>query len=448
MGIAARPFLPQNAVYDFAIAIRREPPMFRDHQRGFDLRAQQVAPDLRRPIWLGTLLQFGVRAVLIVFIVATLLWDPPARYQSTCVIVMVVYLVVIGCWGVWALRSGPRTTLSTKTMVPLLVLTADVAVVSVLSILTGATSPQAWTSDVMRNGFFLIPLIAAAQLDPVISVAVAIPTLSVFALTCWITTSSNAEPWSSILLSLLALAGLAGGSVALSFVQRSRVEIIADLARQRRELLEELLAVERRERQTISERLHDGALQYVLVARQDIEDVRDGSADATDRVESALIECSGLLRDVVRELHPDVLVRMGLKSAITALTERLGSRARLTVDLDAASWPDGLRTEADDVLYNAAREALTNVIKHAQAQSIRIELQYREGLASLRVADDGVGISAATMARKADEGHIGMASMRARILASGGHFEVRSTSPGTELAMSIPLGTARHLTAA
>ncbi len=177
--------------------------------------------------------------------------------------------------------------------------------------------------------------------------------VSVFVLTCWITRSANQELWASILLSSSALAALAGGSVVLSFIQRSRVDMIADLARQRSQLLEELLEVERHERQSISGRLHDGALQYVLVARQDIEDVREGSADAADRVASALAECSGLLRDVVRELHPDVLVRLGLKSAVAALTESLGSRAGLTVGFDADSWPDGLRTEADDVLYSA-----------------------------------------------------------------------------------------------
>jgi two-component system, NarL family, sensor kinase len=422
--------------------------MSRGHQGVVDLRGQQVVPDTRRPSGLSTLLQFGLRVVLIVFLVATLLWEPPTRHHRICMDVVAVYVVVIGCWSAWALRSWARTTISTRTMVTLLVLTADVAVVSVLSVFTGATSAEAWTSDVMRNGFFLIPLIAAAQLDPIISVAVAIPTLSVFTLTCWITKSSNGESWASIGLSSFALAGLAGGSVALSLIQRSRVEMISDLARQRSELLEELLGVEKRERQLISERLHDGALQYVLVARQDIEEVRDGSTDAADRVESALVECSTLLRDIVRELHPDVLARMGLKSAISALTASLGSRNGLALDFDAASWPDGLRTEADNVLYNAAREALTNVVKHAQAQSIWIELQHHEGLASLRVADDGVGISAATIARKADEGHIGMASMRARVLASGGQFEVRSTSPGTELAISIPLRTARQLTAA
>lgn len=419
-----------------------------DHQRVVDLRAQQVVPDVRRTLWLGTLLQFGLRSVLIILVVATLLLEPPDHYEWACATIPLVYAVVLGCWSTWAVRRRAPTTTSTKTLIPLIVLTADVTMVSVLSILAGVTSPQDWTSDVMRNGFFLIPLIAAAQLDPRISAAVAIPTVSVFVLTCSITRSANQEPWLSVLLSSFVLAALAGGSVVLSFIQRSRVEMIADLARQRSQLLDELLEVERHERQAISERLHDGALQYILIARQDMEDVREGSADAADRVAAALAECSGLLRDVVRELHPDVLVRMGLKSAVSALAESLGSRAGLTVDFDADGWPDGLRTEADDVLYNAVREASTNVIKHARAQNIWIELRHSEGIASLRVADDGVGISAAALARKADQGHIGMTSMRARVLASGGQFDVRSTSPGTELAISIPLGTARHLTAA
>ena len=132
------------------------------------------------------------------------------------------------------------------------------------------------------------------------------------------------------------LAGLAGGSVALSLIQRSKVDRIAELARQRAQLLQDLLGVEKHERQSISERLHDGALQCVLVARQDMEDVRDGSM-AAHRVDSAVVECSQLLRDVVRELHPDVLSRLGLKAALSALTESLTSRTELAVVLDARS---------------------------------------------------------------------------------------------------------------
>ena len=399
------------------------------HQRAVDLRVQQVAPGSGRTLLLGTLLQFALRAVLTVFVVVTLLCEPPNRYLWLCVAVLAVYVVVIGCWSAWALGTAARAVLPTRTPVTLLVLAADVAVVSVLSVLTGIASPDDWTSDVMRNGFFLIPLIAAAQLNPIISGAVAVPTLSAFIATCWITRSSNQEPWASILLSSTVLAALAGGSVALSLIQRSKVEMIADLARQRTQLLAELLGLEKRERQAISERLHDGALQYVLVARQTWRTC--GTASRLPRTgwnrrsSSARACCAMWSANCIRTCWRG----WDLKSAISGLTDTLCSRTELSVDLSAPTWPDGLRTEADYVLYSAAREALTNIIKHARAHHIWIELEHHEELASLRISDDGVGISEATIARKAEEGHIGMASIRAKVLASGGHFDVRSTSP-------------------
>src|ERR1700757_2247076 len=352
--------------------------------------------DSERYLFFGTLLQWAIRAILIVFVIITLLLHPPNSNRWICVFILTAYVVIVGCWSTWALRPAARAIIHTKKLIIFLMLSADVAVVSILSVLTGITSPESWTSNALRNGLFLIPLIAAAQLDPKISGAMAIPTVSAFIAAAWITKSDNQEPWASILLTTMVLTGLAAGSVALSRIQRSKVEMIGHLALQRTELLEELLVLEKRERQTLSERLHDGALQYVLVARQDMEDVRDGSTVAADRVESALVECSRLLRDVVRELHPDVLARLGLKSAITALTDGLTSRTELAVELAARTWPDGWRTDADYVLYAAARETLTNVIKHARAHHIWIELERHGGLASLRIADDGVGISDAT----------------------------------------------------
>jgi two-component system NarL family sensor kinase len=395
--------------------------------------------DTRQYLFWGTVLQLALRIVLTAFVAVTLLCEPPSRYVETCAAVLALYVVIVACWSGWALRTAGRTVVVTRTLATLLMLASDVAVVSVLSVVSGLASPEQWTSDVARNGFFLIPLIAAAQLDPVVSGVVAIPTLSAFFATCWITQASNHEPWASILLSSSVLAGLASGSVALSLIQRSKVAMISELAQQRTQLLHDLLSVEKHERQTISERLHDGALQYVLVARQDMEEMRNGSLAAADRVDHALVECSQLLRDVVRELHPDVLARMGLKAALAALADSLISRTELAVELDTRTWPEGLRTEADYVLYSAARETLINAIKHAQAHHVWIDLERHDGLASLRVADDGVGISEATMTRKAQEGHIGLASIRAKALASGGHFDVRSTSPGTEITISIPL---------
>ncbi len=245
----------------------------------------------------------------------------------------------------------------------------------------------------------------------------AIPTVSALVAVSWITKSANQEPWTSILLSATVLAALAAGSVALSRIQRSRVDMIRDLARQRTQLLDELLGLEKRERETLSERLHDGALQYVLAARQDSEEKCVWLN--CRRVPSRIIACriSYLLRDVVRELHPEVLARAGLKSAITQLTDSIITRTELAVNLESRTWPDALRTGADHVLYGAAREILANAIKHAHAHNVYIELRRKPGLAFLRIADDGVGISPASLSRSVESGHIGLASIRAKVLA-------------------------------
>ena len=408
-------------------------------QFAVDQSRAQRPQDSEQHIFLGTLLQWVLRALLIAFIGVTLLLEPPRSNQWICVIVWAAYFVTVACWSVWALRPTARSVAQTKRLVTLLVLGADIAVVSTLSVLTGITSPEEWTSDVLRIGLFLIPLIAAAQLNPDISTAIAIPTVAAFLATAWITKSDNHEPWASILLNTTILAGLAGGSVALSRIQRSKVEMIARLAQQRTQLLDELAGLEKREREALAERVHDGALQYVLVARQDLDDVRSGSVDAVDRVQSSLKEASQLLRDVARELHPEVLARLGLKSAIAHLAASISARPNLALEVDSQTWPDDERTDADHVLYGAAREILTNAIKHARAQKIHVELGRDAGIALLRITDDGVGISQTAITRSVENGHIGLTSIRTKVLASGGQFDVRANSPGTEITISIPL---------
>jgi two-component system, NarL family, sensor kinase len=410
-----------------------------DGQHAVDHRDMQLPRASQRSTFLGILVQCALRALLVVFVAVTLSVEPPNADRWICGLVLAWYVGAVACWCAWALRPASRAAVSARRYVALLMLSADVVVLSVLSVLTGIISPESWTSNMLRNGLFLIPLIAAAQLDPFVSGMIAVPTLCTFLTVAWISKSANEEPWASILLTATVLAALAGGSVALSLIQRSRVDAIRDLAQQRTRLLEEMLGLEKRERQTLSERLHDGALQYVIVARQDLDDVRDGSAEATDRVDTSLKECSQLLRDVVRELHPEVLSRSGLKAALTTLADSIGSRAGLAVHLDADAWPEALRTDADHVLYSAARELSTNAIKHARAQNLHVELARSAGQASLRIADDGVGISPSAMTESVENGHIGMASIRTKVLAAGGSFDVHATSPGTEVEISVPV---------
>ena len=399
----------------------------RDH----DVRAARLRQDL---------LQAALRVLLVAFIGATLLLTPPSVDVGVCFAILAAYAVIVGVWGAWAFRRTDYASVSMRESITLLAIGCDVAVISVLTVLTGWSSPDSWTSNILRTGLFLIPLIAAAQLDPFISAIVAIPTLGAYLAVALITQTENLEPWDSILLNAVVLAGLAGGAVAVSFIQRAKERVIGNLALQRTQLLEELISLEKRERQALSERLHDGALQYVLVARGDLEEVETDSAVEVARVNSALTECSKLLRDVVRELHPEVLSRSGLKAAVGALADSIAARGELAVAVAADTWPDDERSGADYVLYGAAREISTNVIKHAQAATLTFDLERDHDTALLRIADDGIGIPDDALERSVQNGHIGMASTRARILACGGRFEIRKKSPGTEIEISLPLG--------
>jgi len=314
-----------------------------------------------------------------------------------------------------------------------------VAVVSVLSVETGISSPNTWTSDVLHYGLFLIPLIAAAQLDPFVSAVIAVPTVVAFFVVKWVDQVANGdEPWGSILTKTAVLLGLAAGSVAVSWIQQSKERTIASLAQERSRLLEEVLSLEKRERQSLSERLHDGALQYILASRREMEEVREGSTDAMDRVDEALAESSRLLRDVVRELHPEVLAQAGLRAALTSLADRIAASTNLTVHTDADGWPEDLRTDADHLLYSAAREFSTNALKHAKAQNLTFTLQRSDDRAMLRISDDGVGIPPHRLAQSVQDGHIGFASIRAKVLALGGQLDVNG-SAGTEVAISLPV---------
>ena len=210
------------------------------------------------------------------------------------------------------------------------------------------------------------------------------------------TRAANAEPWSSVALRTGVLLGISLGCVALSWIQRARVLTIGHLLEDRTDLVGQLMSTEDRERRVLAERLHDGALQYLLGARHDLEDARQrADPEAFARLELALTESSRLLRSTVAELHPAVLEHAGLARALRQLADSAATAGRLAIAVELDGWSDEFRSPVDGLLYAAARELLSNVVKHADATSATVTLSHERGRASLVVADDGRGIDAA-----------------------------------------------------
>jgi two-component system, NarL family, sensor kinase len=221
-------------------------------------------------------------------------------------------------------------------------------------------------------------------------------------------------------------------------IQRSRVSDIVGFASERSRLLTEVTAIEDRERRRLSDALHDGALQYVLAARMDLEDVRDGDGVAVDRVEQALTESATLLRATVGALHPAVLDQAGLVRAVEDLAASARSRG-LGVEVRSSGILARPATDAERVVYAAVRELLANVVKHAHATSVTVELSLEHGLLTATVTDDGAGMDPGTLEQRLAEGHIGLTSHRLRIEASGGRFLLSAVQPhGTRVVVVVP----------
>lgn len=384
----------------------------------------------------GLRIQVLLRLVLAAFVVAAIAFEPPAYGATVC-------WLLAGCYAVWAVVGAvlaPRGGLRAVRLA-WLALFVDLAALSAITIVASGSDQISWTDDVLVNGFAVVPMISATSLRPRICAAVVAPTVIVYFISSALARDPNGEPWSLIWLRTLVIATLALGAVLLSSVQRSRVEAIAALAADRNRLLEEQLLLEERERTALAEHLHDGALQYVLGARQELSAIRRGDDPAAvDRVDEALRESARLLRSTLTELHPAVLEQAGLPAALADLAIAVGHRTGLRIEVDTAGWPDGARTPVDSLLFATARELLTNVVKHAHAENVDLTIELDEGLARLVVVDDGVGIDDGLRDQRVAQGHIGLASRRVHVESAGGTLTVQARpAGGTAAIAAIPL---------
>jgi two-component system NarL family sensor kinase len=238
------------------------------------------------------------------------------------------------------------------------------------------------------------------------------------------------------ILTMLALLCLC--SYTVSRTQQRRLASIAELTASRSLLLADVMTAEERERRRIAEALHDGALQTVLAAKQDLREAIRGNGDASgvERASELLVDVSHDLRQVTRELHPSVLDEAGLAEAVQTLADSFSERTGVPVDC-SIDYPH--RHPDDATLYGVARELLNNVARHANAHRVQLELTDGGDVATLDVRDDGVGIDPSVLSKRLSEGHIGVASHRARIETLRGTVEFEPVEHGTWVRVRLPI---------
>ncbi len=193
------------------------------------------------------------------------------------------------------------------------------------------------------------------------------------------------------------------------------------------------MQAEERERARWARELHDGTLQglgsvrLVLSAAREQRDL-SLMGDAMDAAIEQLGEEIAQLRHLIVDLRPAELDEIGLEAALDRLATRTSARAGLPVhchiDLAYERGDESRRLseETETAVYRIVQEALHNVVKHAGATVVDVQVTERGGAVSVTVTDDGSGM------RAADPG-IGIAGMRERAALLGGTLRL-DASPG------------------
>src|SRR5205807_2576232 len=152
---------------------------------------------------------------------------------------------------------------------------------------------------------------------------------------------------------------------------RERAQQVEELSTSRGRLVAEALNAEERARRALAHELHDDALQALLVAKQDLEEAKEGDDAGLARADAAVQATVLRLRDAVFELHPAILEHAGLEPALRAVATEQGRRAGFRVHLSVGP---GVSEVNDHLLFSLARELITNVAKHAQAHTLWVSL--------------------------------------------------------------------------
>ncbi len=221
------------------------------------------------------------------------------------------------------------------------------------------------------------------------------------------------------------------------YVEQRHANSIAGLSALREELLADTMTASEAAQRRISESIHDGPLQDVLLVRQELLELAGtGPGEELDRALAILQNTSKRLREATFELHPAVLDQVGLGAAVEQIASFTADRSgiQITTDVD---YPT--RSPADPIVFGVVRELLSNIVRHSHASQASVKLGIADHRCWLDVADDGVGMTSETAARRLGEGHIGLASHRARVEAAGGRFTWVDEPVGTHIRVELPL---------
>ena len=226
--------------------------------------------------------------------------------------------------------------------------------------------------------------------------------------------------------------------VAETFATRAAVAV--DLsARVARDALRRVVETQELERRRLARELHDQTgqeLTSVLLGLKAVEEAASDAArvEALAAVREQVVETLHDVRRLAVELRPKALDDFGLTPALERLRDTFSEQTGMRVDLES-QIRERLPPDVETALYRIVQEALTNIVKHAQAGAVSIVLARKAGAVTALIEDDGRGFT-----RDGSGEGLGLLGMSERLALLGGRLKVESTpGAGTTIVAEVPL---------
>jgi len=215
---------------------------------------------------------------------------------------------------------------------------------------------------------------------------------------------------------------------------------------QLRALSTKLVEAQETERRALTTELHDRVGQNLTGLSINLQNMKALLSDETaktlamkfDDAQEVVQDTTRHVRDIMAELHPPELEDYGLAVALETYAERAALRGNLELIADLPDLgPPPLPSDVRIALFRAAQEAISNVLKHANATQLEVSLKERNGQIILTVEDNGRGFESGTASQKEAQTW-GLKIMHERIESFGGKVQIESIlGQGTRVTFEI-----------
>jgi len=204
------------------------------------------------------------------------------------------------------------------------------------------------------------------------------------------------------------------------------------------------------ERKRIARELHDVTIQSLVVLARQLDDIATSGKGLSEykKIQLDILRerINGIMADIRRlsqDLRPPALDRLGLLPALEWLASDIGKRSGIDIKVMTRGVSRRLSPEVELVLFRVAQEALRNTLRHSQATSAEVAVEFGERLIRITVKDNGKGFYLPeTTSDLVKRGRLGLAGMQERIQLVGGSLRI-SSRPGKGTTVTIEAPAAK-----